>query len=78
VSFGATSMEFQSFIEEIWPKQCRVETCFWLQIFPHMTTSLKRTVISRIDVDLSINIRRELGLRIGRFNGRLIDLEGKY
>jgi hypothetical protein len=44
VSFGATSMEFQSFIEEIWPKQCRVETCFWLQIFPHMTTSLKRTI----------------------------------
>ncbi len=35
VSFGATFMEFWSFIEEIWPKQYRVETCFCLQIFPH-------------------------------------------
>jgi len=26
-------MEFQSFIEEIWPKQCSVETCFCLPMF---------------------------------------------
>jgi hypothetical protein len=44
VSFGATFMEFRSFIEEIWPKQCEWRHCFCLQIFPHATTSLKRTI----------------------------------